>query len=387
VGFKLEIGDLIYSVEPHVRLGPSEGVAYPCEPDFLISLDRASEQPIRVAVFLDGYRYHKDIVHEDLMKRQGIFLSTDMLTWSLTWHDVNHVFAGSEVKVPNAYRENIDNPPPAISALADKHDLKDHSAAVDVSPLPMLMNFLANPDMERWKGYAMLRAFSWLDKNRMQSPDEKENLVNHAKKWPSQYTDKIDFEDLIFTSSNMADTPEYSTQTFISGGQKAITEFDPKAMILATIFDPKNTDTEPAQRAWQKLLQIANLGQFLPWFFAGTKKGIEEGHFGQLQWGVERASMEEAEWDRVVQLADEDAHDLINELAAKGLSLPEVGYELMDDRGASVAEAELVWEHSRIALLLEFQIEEGRQAFLDAGWKVFELKEKTTLISSLKGAE
>ena len=384
VGFKLEIGDLIYPVEPHVRLGPKEGVAYPCEPDFIISLDKTLDKPIRVAVFLDGYRYHKDIVHEDLMKRQGIFLGTDTLTWSLTWHDINHVFAGSEVKVPNVYRENVDNPPAAIAALAEKHNLKDHGAVIEASPLLMLINFLSKPDIEQWKGYAMIRAFCWLDKDRMQNPAEKEKLVRYSSKWPSQYTDNIEFDDLIFASCNEVDSPDYSLQTFIGGGQKSITDFDAESLLLATIFNSKKSDSEPTQRAWQRLLQIVNLAQFLPKFFAGTKKGIDEGHFSQLSWGMEVDSLDESEWDSIVQLADEDTHDLIALLAEKGVELPVVGYELVDNNGAAVAEAELAWESRQVVLLLEYQLEESKRVFVDAGWNVFELEEDmTALIRSL----
>ncbi|MDK1119520.1 MAG: DUF1998 domain-containing protein, partial [Anaerolineae bacterium] len=43
VGFKLEIGELMYSVELHPRLNKKDGVAYACEPDFIISPDKLSD--------------------------------------------------------------------------------------------------------------------------------------------------------------------------------------------------------------------------------------------------------------------------------------------------------------------------------------------------------
>ena len=231
----------------------------------------------------------------------------------------------------------------------------------------------------------MMRSFFWLDKSRMQNEDEKESFINHAKAWPSQYTDNLKFDETVFACSNEVDTPEYSLQTFISGSQESIVRFDSDGLYLATIFDPKKSDTETTQRAWQKLLQILNLGQFLPWFFAGTRKGIDEGHFGQLQWGKGAVVLDESEWDHILQLADEEVHELITELAMQGALIPVVGYELVDERGAAIAEAELAWEETKIVVLLGYQVEESKSAFEDAGWKVFELENKAEIINSLMG--
>ena len=46
-----------------------------------------------------------------------------------------------------------------------------------------------------------------------------------------------------------------------------------------------------------------------------------------------------------------------------------VGYELEDARGAVAAEAELVWENSRVAYLPDPQ-SERKARFEDAGWTV-----------------
>ena len=75
----------------HVQLGPSQGVAYACEPDFIIypenkEAKKAGFKPI--AIFLDGYEYHAQSVHDDLLKRQALLRSGQYWVWSLTWHDV-----------------------------------------------------------------------------------------------------------------------------------------------------------------------------------------------------------------------------------------------------------------------------------------------------------
>ncbi len=381
VGFKLEIGDLIYSVEPHARLDKEQGVAYPCEPDFLISLDRETQEKIQVAVFLDGYSYHKDIVHEDLMKRQGIFLGSHILTWSLTWYDVNHVFAGNEVKIPNALREHTANAPiPFIHQESEAKGLQEHGRIAELSPLVMLLKFLAEPDVNKWQSYAMLRSLCWLDKTRMTDSKERACFEQQKSTWPSQFVDSFSDADFVFCSSNRQEASEAVLSVFIAGERSAVTGLDPEALVLAVVFDPVNTNAEFTKVTWQKLLQIINIGQFLPQFFAGTRKGIENGDFARLEWGNNESTMESTEWDKILGFVDETVVEFIHKLASESVPLPEVGYELVGANGAGIGEAELAWEAVKVALLLEYQLEESRENFAKSGWDIVTLDDDMDVI-------
>ena len=279
------VGERIYSVEPHARLGPENGAIHPCEPDFLISQDRPdpnSDRKARVAVFLDGYSYHKDIVDEDLMKRQGISLGSDTLTWSLTWPDINGVLTDEEVKIPNALRQNIKGAPKDyIREISAKKGLQEHEEISKLPPLLMLVKFLANPNIEKWRDYAMLRALCWLDQARMQSTDERTKFEAQYARWPGQYVDAFSAKELLFCSSNkLAKTPA-EIDLYIAGEQEAITELSHQSLILAGIFSSGDTDDPLVRTGWQTLLQLMNIGQFLPLFFAGTAEGIANGSFAR----------------------------------------------------------------------------------------------------------
>lgn len=387
VGFKLEVGDLIYSVEPHVRLGAEDGASYPCEPDFLISLDRESEESIRIAVFLDGYNYHKDIVHEDLLKRQGIILGAKFYTWSLTWYDVNHIFAANEVKIPNPFRENTSKAPTAfIDKISDSRGLKEHHKISELSPLLMLMRFLSDPDIDKWKSYSMLRVLTWLDQSKMKQAEEKNRFENLCSSFPSQYLDACTKFDPLFFTVNQSSEKDCELSVIIAGGQDAITSLNPVSILLSVIFNPKNTDAENTKATWQKLLQILNLGQFLPLFFAGTEKGITNGDFSRLQWLKEDLNIDSGEWDKVAKLVDEEIIDLVAQLAELNQPLPEVGFELVDDKGAGIGEAELAWKEHKVALMLDYQYEEGHEAFDERGWFIVrQVDDVDLLVSKLKG--
>lgn len=91
-------------------------------------------------------------------------------------------------------------------------------------------------------------------------------------------------------------------------------------------------------------------------------------------------------WDKIKNLVDEDVVDLISILSkAKKIPLPVVGYELSNELGAGIAEAELAWEARKIALLLDYQLDEGQSVFIKKGWQVFTLDtNQTMLIEALK---
>lgn len=61
-----------------------------------IGLRSATAISAGIAVFTDGYYYHKDIVEEDTLKRMAIMLSRKYRVWSLTYKDVHNVFKSQE---------------------------------------------------------------------------------------------------------------------------------------------------------------------------------------------------------------------------------------------------------------------------------------------------
>jgi len=386
-GFKLEIGDRIYSVEIHPRLGEADGVAYPCEPDFIITLDRESESTLPVAVFLDGYRYHKNIIHEDLMKRQGIFLSRKYLTWSLTWYDINHVFAGNEVKVPNVFRENIEKSNKGyIRQISESKGLSDHNEIAELSPLLMLIKYLSNPGKDNWQGYAALRVLSWLDQNSMQDENVLNRLKADSQLFPGQFMDQMSSIKLIFSTINTLEEKPVSFKTYIAGGADVVRTLNVDELMLAVVYQANEPDSEVTKRTWQKLLQVINLGQFLPNFFAGTEKGIADGGFSKLSWGAIKDKVVSSEWDSILALVDEDISDLLVEVLNHDIEIPDVGYELEDETGAVVAEAELAWLSNKVALMMPYQMDENKNEFENQGWLVFSNNtEIETIIEKLRG--
>jgi DEAD/DEAH box helicase domain-containing protein len=362
---------------------------YPCEPDFLIKADKDIEGILPVAVFLDGYRYHKNIVHEDLMKRQGIFLSRKYIVWSLSWHDVNQAFAGAEAKTPNPLRENIaDSPKPFIRKMAEQKGLVNHDKIAELSPMLMLAKLLSQPSTEYWRGYSMLRAMNWLDQKVMKDAKIKDAILDESKVWPSQYQDQLSSIDVKFSSTRSFSDTGADLIVHLGGGDNAINSFDDESMFLTAVYSTNNPDGAKTQRVWQKLLQIVNIGQFLPNFFAATEKGINDGSFSELVWKFDDVSpIEKSEWDKVISLAETEVKEFLSKVSADAIPIPSVCFELEDSKGMVIAEAELAWPDKQCALLLDWQLEESGPVFKQYGWTLLTTDSDMTFVIDLLGEQ
>lgn len=80
--------------------------------------------------------------------------------------------------------------------------------------------------------------------------------------------------------------------------------------------------------------------------------------------------LDEGNWDAAMTLATEALHDAMTQWAALSLRVPEVGFELSDETGGVIAEAELAWPTERVAVLQDGEAD-ARATFTHAGWRVY----------------
>lgn len=91
--------DVIWDIHVHPRLGSKDGVVVWTEPDFIFEPVRiqhgnkhVSRRP--VAVYLDGWTYHKEHIADDFLKRRAIREAGKHWVWSMDYHDVDHKLKG-----------------------------------------------------------------------------------------------------------------------------------------------------------------------------------------------------------------------------------------------------------------------------------------------------
>ncbi|MEO6923211.1 MAG: DUF1998 domain-containing protein, partial [Bryocella sp.] len=118
-GYFLKAGDLSWSIEPQVHLGPQQGVVIDSKPDFILWPETAPGcQPI--AVFMDGWRYHKAIVGEDIAKRVAIARSMRFSVWTLTSDDISAVLEPGSRPPDTLWGEAFVSSSDQVSALLER---------------------------------------------------------------------------------------------------------------------------------------------------------------------------------------------------------------------------------------------------------------------------
>lgn len=383
-GYLLEVGDQQYTMEMHARLSDKEGAYYPCEPDFLIRPLKSDSGIKPVAVFLDGYEFHHDKVHEDMLKRQGLFLIGQYLVWSLTWHDVESAFAGNETQSQNAiwqHRKNDFNK--LIAGLTPKITLKHHDALAQKNALLQLVHLLAHPNSKDWQDMAQLRLLSLMSQQSADKVQQAKLITSMKQSLPN---DLLTAVDAWISAPLVAETLDFSNEhnqlRLSLVMDNSFVQSFPNGQLLAWLAVELTTKkTLDSQRIWQKALQLLNWIQFVPLIYAGTVSGTSQGHYNNLRWGNhQQAQIKSSEWDAIYTLADEQVHTLLDAISKSDVSPPQVGYELEDSKGRVIAEAELAWETERVAVVLSETADDMNPIFEQHGWNTFT---KTSTIEDL----
>ena len=94
-GFVLTTTNLTYYMEAQPEFGESAGLAIASRPDFVIRPARESPGQPPIAIFMDGFEYHRGKTDEDSAKRMAL-VRAGFLVWSLTWHDLEVALGKSD---------------------------------------------------------------------------------------------------------------------------------------------------------------------------------------------------------------------------------------------------------------------------------------------------
>ena len=139
--------------------------------------------------------------------------------------------------------------------------------------------------------------------------------------------------------------------------------------VIVAQWNPESVPEAERQTRWQQLWQCLNLLLLLRQTWAGAVdmpglEALQNAPVLQVQ-----PSGLPAAWVEALSLVLREVHGWATALAELGLPPPVVGYELLDEKGRIVAEAEMAWVPSRMAVVLP---DTGAEAeFGAAGWTCF----------------
>ena len=363
-GFVVSIGERTYTMEAQASCAEAEGVAIASRPDFLIRSVRESDAQPPIAVFTDGFEFHRDKVDEDAAKRMAL-VRAGYLIWSLTWHDI-------EGEVADLLSPDDGGMAQLQGRLDGKWATGALRASFGKSSLSLLARYLADPDPLAWKRAVFTNMLRLFEPAEMQGDGLKSEVAASVNALPEALRDA--FADLpkeaaLARSVAWQDAPSDLGELLLGLPLAAIRDTDPDPLAVSLHLNDAVFARDGGRRAWNGVLRLYNLLQFLPGAWWTTASGVERGYYAAF--GMPEATADEtldAPWSEAVSLASPALHGTMRTLAARGAPAPEVGFELPDGSGRVTAEAELAWPDERVAVVVAA---ESAAPFAAAGWRVY----------------
>jgi DEAD/DEAH box helicase domain-containing protein len=380
-GYLLTIGEQNWQIEPQVELDQSNGVAIASRADFVFYPAKESPEIKPIAVFTDGWEYHRERLSQDFQQRMAIAKSGNFHVWSLTWSDVESQFnsqAGAYVNLltqdmSSIFRSNQNQ-------LHQQYNCEQLRHLQDKDSFEWLVNYLSLPDRNLWQRWALLRTLAYI--NPQASSDS-----NQWKKEASQLTDSKIINTFDLNSScRLASLSWKSTQqnnlvqSYFAIAPPKHKSYDAKGSLIVISLSDRFTEVDDEIiKAWTGVLRQYNLFQFLDYSYLVNDRSFEEGT--ELSKILVPPSSEKEPlpsksgpiWLALKELVfDEEAITLIDYMASHNWQVPEVGYELTDDTDTVIAEAELAWSDRNLALVID---KSETEIFTQNNWTTLNIAE------------
>lgn len=375
--YYVKFDDLAWEIEPQVLLGPEDGVKNACKPDFLFWPVSAPNH-LPVAVFTDGFLYHKDIVTDDTIKRESIRRSGNFRVWSLSYKDVQSVFAPQgDYATPTLAAEKM----PYGTAMYQSYIRKvgaDSITPAKTTPFDMLLIYLKTKNAEELFGaHAYAYSLSLLDPKLMSNS----LAYNSWDKLVSAVNDQTHFTDVEFAF------PGTAFGSWVPRSQNAhlsihagIIATDLKSgkpvAVCAVLNDEKDARTDKYELEWNGFWQFFNVMQFSKAFIGVAHTGMERMDYLALPVVTQTEDIQvvaDDAWAEIIELLfDDEAKAFVEVVKSLGITAPtadDIGYELTGDDGEVVATIEIAWSEKKIGFMTTEQLED-KDTVEALGWKI-----------------
>ena len=362
------------------------GITVKSRPDFVIRPKRTTGNQKPIAVFTDGYYYHKDIVEDDTLKRMAIMLSGKYRVWSLTYKDVHNVF-----KSQGDYRTETLNSVKMPSGKVYKPAVKSANAEAinpeKESGFELLIDYLSMPNAEElFAIHARSFAMSIVEASQMSNQvlyGEWKNKWNSVLKAIGSTDDVDDFGQAIYgTWKPRQDMGNIEVLAEVSLAEMTGMKMGAPLKVTAIIDDVPESRTDKYELDWNGYWHFANVMQFNSTAIFLSKLGMNKAVYSNLGTIIPDEDVPVAttstnvvvdeKWNEIMDdFIDDIAITCATEMHNNGIPAPSVvGFELSDESsGATIAEAEMAWEDKKVAWLLPEQ-EEYADVFKNNGWTV-----------------
>lgn len=370
-GYSLKIGESLWEVEPQVDLDPAQGVSAVCRPDFVlwpVGLEaRDARRP--VAVFTDGFEYHKGRIADDVLKRESINRSGRFRTWSLSYRDIEHA-----IKSNGAYYLDLLRIPELPTKALYTMAIDGHSGGFDPakeSPFSTFIWYLGHSEAEEvFTAHAEAYSLGMIAVNGDNKKREESILRSTDLAKSAQIDAGCDSDELTF-----AGVWNPGEHVCVYGAATKRDVESKRGTLLFAVLDDSDVDDVKFQPAWNGCLDLFNRMQFF-WGFALISKsalhdGVLDGLDAKVQFPTsgsdDAVEVPNSAWSEVLDDMFGPSSVFGKNLRDWGVPVPdEVGYELETGE-----QAELAWFERKICFLTDDLLEE-RSVFEAAGWRAID---------------
>ena len=386
-GYRLRAGNQKWDVIPQVEIKNDGATIRSTRPDFVLRPRPAPEGVKQIAVYLDGFAYHADEaggnnrIADDLAKREGLRRSGKWHVWSLSWDDLSGE-GGSGFSHPGLEKKECDRRDLLLKGLGWNHELREIEELSKLSSWNLLRTYLETPQLELFRHWGFVLASSSGKPVTTSSDDltkAVELLATGRAKEISIENQPGEMHVAYFKQEG-----EYDRWQLLYALQKNKSREVDRLQMIIVFNDDQALEKELLLGSWRGLHRMMNIFGFLPNVHFTTVRALTNGDETSLEelWDGSRefsASLEHegtARWVLDSDLYHRRTAPLIPLIQAAGLDAPEAGYELVDESGEILGDAELVWPAAKVALILE-EMEDETAVFENGGWKTVLWKTET----------
>ncbi|MDR2388054.1 MAG: DEAD/DEAH box helicase, partial [Deltaproteobacteria bacterium] len=377
LGFRLEIGHgqekVVWIIEPQVKLGPADGLGLTTVPDFVFWPTKSPGKIKPVAVYTDGFTYHKDKVTDDTLKRAALTGSGKFVVWTLTWSDIESLYSAQAnpnnlIFKPNSrpsgakvYRPMVNQNPEAWAIWPE-----------NCSAMELLVYYLQKEkSYEVFQIHSLAYAYSQLDPEKLNDPGAFQawhEAIPKIEFGPDMEPPEFGFKDSLFGS--WRPHPQSNIEILAgfpkNGPLKVNKRLGP--FVWAILEDRQDFRGQGYEDDWKEFWHFSNVMSFSKRFMALTRSGLENRLYGSP---LSPPSSLPSAWAESLDLIfDPLVKDFAKKCSEMNLPVPDhLGLEICGPQGQIIGEAELTWSTQKIALLLPSKITKECLLTLK-GWKI-----------------
>lgn len=395
--YYIKLGEMAWEIEPQVLLDAGNGVKVTSKPDFVFWPINADDH-LPVAVFTDGFLYHKDIVADDTVKREAIRRSGKFRVWALSYKDVQSVFA-PQGDYATATLEPEKMP---YGKVMYQNAVKKAGAGslnpARTSSFDLLIEYLQMPNAEMaFRAHAYAYALSLLDPKLM-----KNNLAfNSWKTITDAVIDQTHYTDTVFTFPGTAfgswiPRTNNAHLAVYAGILATALKTEGAVAVCAVLKDEKDQRTDKYEQEWNGFWQFHNVMQFSDEFIAVSSVGMTQMDYLSLPIASADVTLStgddfqgvDEDWDAIMELLfDEGAKAFALQAKDEGVPVPnedDIGYEVEGDEGEVIATIEIAWPEEKVGYMTADQLDD-KEMIESMGWHIVDLLSVTDAVKYFGG--